>query len=165
MVAHVLGLIPPAGGGRVLDLYAGAGLFSLPLARRGHRVLAVEENPGAVADGEASRQFSRIDDTACRFVCSSVELALARAEREHARAPFDVVVMDPPRDGCSPAVLEAVFGRLRPAQVVYVSCNPEALARDLATAARSGFHAISVQPVDMFPHTPHIEAVASLQRS
>ena len=60
MVAHVLELIPAADGGRVLDLYSGAGLFSLPLARRGHRVLAVEENAAAVADGEASRQFSRI---------------------------------------------------------------------------------------------------------
>ena len=72
--------------------------------------------------------------------------------------------MDPPRDGCSAGVLEAVFGRLRPARVVYVSCNPEALARDLATAARAGFAVDSVQPIDMFPHTPHIEAVASLLR-
>ena len=165
MVAHVLASIPAAGGSRVLDLYSGAGLFSLPLARRGHRVLAVEENATAVADGEASRQFSRIDQGACRFVRGRVEEALARAEREHARAPFDTVVMDPPRDGCSAEVLEAVFGRLRPARVIYVSCNPEALARDLATAARAGFAVDSVQPIDMFPHTPHIEAIASLVRS
>jgi 23S rRNA (uracil1939-C5)-methyltransferase len=164
MVAHVLGLVPAADGGRVLDLYAGAGLFSLPLAKRGHRVLAIEENPAAIADGEASRQFSRIPEGACRFVRASVEHALARAEREHERAPFDVVVMDPPREGCSPAVLASVFERLRPAEVVYVSCNPEALARDLAAASRAGFRAVSVQPVDMFPHTPHIEAIASLRR-
>jgi len=165
MVAYVLGGMPAAGRGRVLDLYAGAGLFSLPLARRGHRVLAVEENPVAVADGEASRQFSRIDEGACRFVRSRVEDALVRAEREHARAPFDVVVMDPPREGCSAEVLEAVFRRLRPARVAYVSCNPETLARDLATAARAGFHADHVQPVDMFPHTPHIEAAVLLSNA
>ena len=81
-----------------------------------------------------------------------------------ARAPFDVIVMDPPRHGCSAEVLEAVFGRLRPQRVACVSCNPEALARDLATAGRAGFIADSVQPIDMFPHTPHIEAVASLRR-
>jgi 23S rRNA (uracil1939-C5)-methyltransferase len=128
-------------------------------------VLAVEENPASVADGEASRQFSRIAEGACRFVRSSVEQALPRAERDHARAPFEAVVLDPPREGCSAAVLESVFRHLRPARVIYVSCNPEALARDLAEAARAGFTIESVQPVDMFPHTPHIEAIASLRRA
>jgi 23S rRNA (uracil1939-C5)-methyltransferase len=165
MVAHVLGLVPGVAGSRVLDLYSGAGLFSLPLARRGHRVVAVEENVEAVADGEASRQFSRIDEGACRFVRAHVEQALGRAEREHERAPFAVVVMDPPRDGCSESVLHSVFGRMQPARVVYVSCNPDALARDLGSAARAGYTIDSVQPIDMFPHTPHIEAVASLRRS
>ena len=165
MLAHVLELIPAIRGLRVLDLYSGAGLFSLPLARRGHRVLAVEESAVAVADGEASRQFSRIDEADCRFVRARAEDALVRAEREHARAPFGVIVMDPPRDGCSSAVLEAVFGRLRPERIVYVSCNPEALARDLEMATRAGFAADTVQPIDMFPHTPHIEAVASLTRT
>jgi 23S rRNA (uracil1939-C5)-methyltransferase len=163
MVAHVLDLVPGESGSRVLDLYSGAGLFSLPLARRGHRVLAVEESAEAVADGEASRQFSRIEEGACRFVRGRVEQALARAEREHARTPFSAVVMDPPRDGCSESVIQSVFNRMRPARVVYVSCNPEALARDLASAARAGYEIDPVQPLDMFPHTPHIEAIAALR--
>jgi 23S rRNA (uracil1939-C5)-methyltransferase len=127
--------------------------------------VAVEENVEAVADGEASRQFSRIAEGACRFVRAPVEQALGRAEREHERAPFAVVVMDPPRDGCSQSVLHSVFERMRPARVVYVSCNPDALARDLASAARAGYTIDSVQPIDMFPHTPHIEAIASLRCS
>jgi 23S rRNA (uracil1939-C5)-methyltransferase len=71
----------------------------------------------------------------------------------------DAVVLDPPRAGCSEAVLEGVFGRLRPSRAVYISCNPEALGRDLSTIVRFGYTVITVQPVDMFPHTAHIETV------
>jgi 23S rRNA (uracil1939-C5)-methyltransferase len=142
----------------VLDLYAGAGLFALPLARAGHQVVAVEENAAAVADGEASRGLNRILPERCRFVAARVETALARL------GAFQTVVLDPPREGCSPAVTERLFGDRRPSRAVYVSCNPETLARDLAVAAGYGYQVESLQPVDMFPHTPHIETVAVLRR-
>jgi 23S rRNA (uracil1939-C5)-methyltransferase len=87
-----------------------------------------------------------------------VEAALA------ALRDADVVVLDPPREGCSPAVLDDVFGRLRPAVAVYVSCNPEALASELGRICRAGYQVGSLQPVDMFPHTAHIETVAVLSR-
>jgi 23S rRNA (uracil1939-C5)-methyltransferase len=166
LVAQVLAQVPFALGLPVLDLYAGAGLFALPLARRGHRVLAVEENAEAVADGEASREFSRIDRSRCRFLAGRVETSLERLARpgEQDQDPFDSVIIDPPRQGCPEVVRQALFESLRPARVVYVSCNPEALARDMAAADRLGYRALSVQPVDMFPHTPHIEAVACLTR-
>lgn len=148
-------------GAAVLDLYAGAGLFALPLARRGHLVAAVEENPVAVADGIASRDLNRIPDRVCRFIAAPVERALLPASmRRWHISGIDAVVLDPPRDGCSAAVLNTVFGGLKPATAVYVSCNPESLARDLAIITTHRYTVASMQPVDMFPHTPHIEAVA-----
>jgi len=141
----------------VLDLYAGAGLFALPLALAGHDVVAVEENAAAVADGEASRMLNRVPPARCRWIASSVEHGLGRVKA------CDAVVLDPPREGCSAAVRERLFGHRKPALAVYVSCNPETLARDLAVAARHGYAIESLQPVDMFPHTPHVETVAVLR--
>lgn len=151
---------------RVLDLYAGAGLFALPLARRGHEVVAVEENRAAVADGEASRRLNRIEEQQCRFVVRRAEDAVRDlARRAGNRMPFGAAIVDPPRDGCAPPVLDALFGALAPPLVVYVSCNPEALATDLDAIARLGYRIASLQPVDMFPHTAHIETVVTLQRT
>jgi 23S rRNA (uracil1939-C5)-methyltransferase len=158
LVRLVLDALPA--GHPVLDLYAGVGLFALPLAKRGDRVTAVEESRAAVDDGIASLRLNRIHETSCRFIARRVEVALRSAQ------PRDAMhaVLDPPRDGCAPAVLDELFGRLRPARVAYVSCNPEALARDLAVIARHGYRAGPLQPVDMFPHTAHVETIAVLSR-
>lgn len=159
LVEAVLARIP-ADEAPVLDLFSGVGLFSIPLARRGHRVLAVEENAAAVRDGRASLRLNDLDEGACRFVAERAEAAVRRLTTE-GRA-FPTVVIDPPRDGCPAGLLEAVLDGLRPARLVYVSCNPEALAADLARAGRLGWGADDVQPVDMFPHTPHVETIALL---
>ena len=151
-------------GATVLDLYAGAGLFALPLALAGHTVVAIEENRSAVADGQASLRLSRIPVERCRFIAKPVELALGRG-RDVALQDCDAVVLDPPREGCQPSVIERVFGQHGPAKAVYVSCDPESLARDLARITSAGYRIESMQPVDMFPHTPHIEAVALLIRA
>jgi 23S rRNA (uracil1939-C5)-methyltransferase len=142
----------------VLDLYAGAGLFALPLARAGHRVTAVEENRAAVADGIASLRFNQLADERCRFIAQPVETALRRSPTA------DAIVIDPPRSGCSSSVLEELCRGTAP-RLIYVSCNPEALARDLSTLTRGGFRIDSLQPVDMFPHTAHVETVSVLTRS
>jgi 23S rRNA (uracil1939-C5)-methyltransferase len=76
-----------------------------------------------------------------------------------------VVILDPPREGCDGVVLDDVCGRISPTTMVYVSCNPETLARDLQRITRHGYAIESMQPVDMFPHTPHIETVVVLRRS
>jgi 23S rRNA (uracil1939-C5)-methyltransferase len=146
---------------RVLDLYAGAGLFAIPLARAGHEVVAVEENRNAVADGEASARLNRLPARQCQFIARRVEQALGMPA---ARPPFDVVVLDPPRDGCSPEVIDRVFGDVAPNTAIYISCNPEALARDLAQIVRHRYHIRSMQPVDMFPHTAHVETIVVLAR-
>ncbi|HYB97029.1 MAG TPA: 23S rRNA (uracil(1939)-C(5))-methyltransferase RlmD [Vicinamibacterales bacterium] len=144
---------------RVLDLYCGSGLFSLPLAKRGAQVLAIEENRDAIADAEANVRVNRLDASRIRFVAARVEDALVRAARD----PWDVVILDPPRQGCAPAVIATVFGQMRPPRVVYVSCNPEALASELPAIRKSGYRVARVQPVDMFPHTDHIETVMVLE--
>jgi 23S rRNA (uracil1939-C5)-methyltransferase len=95
----------------------------------------------------------------CRFALANTGRLLPAAGSQ----PPPVVILDPPRDGCSPGVIEGVFGRIRPATAVYVSCDPDSLARDLAAIAPHGYRVESLQPVDMFPHTPHIETVALLR--
>ena len=141
----------------ILDLFAGSGLFAIPLAAAGHDVVAIEESRVAVADGEAALKLNDAARRRCRFVARRVEAALPTIRKATA------VVLDPPREGCSPMVLRDVFARLRPRRAVYVSCNPEALARELRSITRFGYRVVSLQPVDMFPHTAHVETVAVLQ--
>jgi 23S rRNA (uracil1939-C5)-methyltransferase len=145
---------------RVLDLYAGSGLFALPLASVGHSVTAVEAGRAAVEDGRRNVALHRLPAGAVRFIAAPVEQALPRLRRDR----FDLVVLDPPREGCSPAVLAGVFEDLAPPRAVYVSCDPTALARDLAAIVRAGYRVRRVQPVDMFPHTTHVETVVTVAR-
>jgi 23S rRNA (uracil1939-C5)-methyltransferase len=150
----------PGDAESVLDLYAGSGLFAIPLALRGHTVVAVEENAQAVRDGEANARLNRVPGSRLRFVRARVEDALPRLRS----AVPTLVVLDPPRQGCGVTVTRAVFGDLAPPRAIYVSCDPASLARDLVTAAGHGYRPVRVQPVDMFPHTPHIETVVTLAR-
>jgi 23S rRNA (uracil1939-C5)-methyltransferase len=150
----------PRDAARVLDLYAGSGLFSLPLAARGHRVTAVEENDRAVADAARNLDVNRLDPRLVRHVGARVEHALA----DLSRRIFDVVVLDPPRQGCGTEVIDAVVSRLAPPRIVYVSCDPTSLARELPEILHAGYRAVALRPVDMFPHTPHVELVAVFDR-
>ena len=155
LVRLVVDAVPPRS--RVLDLYAGCGLFAIPLALAGHDVIAVEENRQAVADGEAALALNPESRVRCRFVARRVEDAL-RSVRA------DVVVLDPPREGCSSSVLKTVVTQLRPSTIVYVSCNTEALAQDLRVVCRNSYQIRALQPVDMFPHSAHVEVIAVLSR-
>jgi 23S rRNA (uracil1939-C5)-methyltransferase len=145
----------------VLDLYAGGGLFGVPLAQRGVRVVAVEENPSGIQDLLANLRANGIPPGRVRGVTARVETALGRGFPE----TFEAVVLDPPRAGCAPGVVDAVFGGLRPARAVYVSCNPQALAEDLPRILDLGYRVVRAVPVDMFPHTDHVETVVSLARA
>lgn len=149
-----------AGSRRVLDLYCGSGLFSLQIAKAGASVTAVEENRQAIADAESNVRLNRLPAGQVRFIASRVEDALARVAKD----PWDTVVLDPPRQGCPPAVIAGVFERIRPARVVYVSCGPDALAQELPVILKAGYRVGRVQPVDMFPHTDHIETVMAFER-
>lgn len=139
---------------RVIDAYAGAGGIALSLARLAREVVAIEENPAAAATAQA---FVDEVEAPVRFVAGDAAQHLAQVGRA------DVVVLNPPRKGCAPAVLTAV-AQLAPRLVAYLSCNPETLARDLAWLARRGLVCASVTPFDMLANTPHVEALAIIGR-
>lgn len=147
----------------VLDLYCGAGTLTLLLARAAGQAIGVESVAPAVA--AARRNAERNGIANARFVGGEARQVLrqwARGEREDAVRP-QVVVVDPPRAGLHPRVV-ARIAELEPRRVVYVSCNPATLARDLGDFAARGYRLSAVTPVDMFPHTAHIECVARLER-
>ena len=146
----------------VLDLYCGTGLFALQLAKSGVQVTAIEESRPAIKDGEANARLNRIPNGRLRFIAGRVEDELARMSSR--LQPDTAVVLDPPRQGCPPRVLAAVFERMRPAKAVYVSCNPDALAKELPVILKAGYRVTRAQAVDMFPHTNHIETVMAFDR-
>jgi 23S rRNA (uracil1939-C5)-methyltransferase len=146
------------GAERVLDLYCGSGLFSLPLAVAGARVIGIEENRQAIRDAETNVRLNRIPESRVRFIAGRVEEALARVARE----PWDAVILDPPRQGCPKPVLATVFQRMAPPRAVYVSCNPDMLAVELPMMLSAGYQVERLAAVDMFPHTDHIETVVWL---
>jgi 23S rRNA (uracil1939-C5)-methyltransferase len=139
----------------VLDLYSGGGLFTVPLARHGAWVVAVEENRQAMRDAEANLRLNKVPPDRVRLMPARAEDAMARLQQEM----FEVIVLDPPRQGCPDAVIDGIC-RLEPGRIVYVSCNPERLAVERVRLERGGYVMSRLQAVDMFPHTDHIEAVA-----
>ncbi|MCS6840344.1 MAG: 23S rRNA (uracil(1939)-C(5))-methyltransferase RlmD [Roseiflexus sp.] len=143
--------------GRLLDLYCGAGAFTLPLARNAVEVVGVEEYAGAVADAERSAAVNHISNV--RFITGRAEAVLTDLSGE-----FDAVVLDPPRRGCHPRVVQALIGRA-PRRIVYVSCHPATLARDLKSLINGGYTVVRATPVDLFPQTPHVESVVVLVRA
>ncbi|MDA0918586.1 MAG: 23S rRNA (uracil(1939)-C(5))-methyltransferase RlmD [Planctomycetota bacterium] len=151
--------IPDNAPSSILDLYSGVGLFSIPLAAAGHRVTAVEENPTSVADGLETLRQNEI--SGCRFVQSRVQNFLKGVPRS---LKFETVILDPPRDGCPEWSVKIIARGLRPRRIINVSCNPQALASDLEVLTQSGYRIVEIQPVDMFPHTAHIETVTLLER-
>jgi 23S rRNA (uracil1939-C5)-methyltransferase len=152
LVATVLALADFRAGTTVLDLYCGAGNFALPLARRGLRVVGIERDAHAVLAARANAARLGLD---ARFVAGDVVTELARS-----RDPVDGVVLDPPRAGAAEA-LPALVAR-RPDRIVYVSCDPATLARDLRWLAGHGYAVRVVQPIDVFPQTFHVETVTLL---
>ncbi len=144
----------------VLDLYSGTGAISLLLARKSRHVYGIELAAAAVADAVRNARANGIEN--CTFLPGEVRHVLPELLRQGVRA--DVVVADPPRAGFHPKALSAL-ATLAPARLVYVSCNPATLARDVGDLVRQGYALEWVQPVDMFPQTPHIEAVARLRRA
>jgi 23S rRNA (uracil1939-C5)-methyltransferase len=148
------------GGETAIDLYSGTGAISLLLAQRCRWVYGVELAQAAVDDAGVNADANGIVN--CTFLAGEVRFVLPSLIAKGVTA--DVVVADPPRAGFHPKALDAL-ATLAPARIVYVSCNPATLARDLGELVRRGYRVEWVQPVDMFPHTPHIEAVARLARA
>lgn len=156
-----------APGARVVDLYTGVGPLALFAALRAGEVTGVEEVPAAVEDARRNAERNGLEGRA-RFLLGRAETLLPRLVARGRAAP-DALLLDPPRKGAAPEVLDAIR-RAAPRRVVYVSCNPATLARDLARLADTGgpgaaYRVARVTPVDLFPQTAHVEAVAWLERA
>lgn len=143
----------------LLDLYCGTGTIGLSMAHRVKQLIGVEVVAAAVSD--ANRNARRNGVKNARFICADAGEAAQQLAAEGVRP--DVVVLDPPRKGCSPDVLDTVAG-MAPSRVVYVSCDPATLARDLKRFAELGYVTGAVTPVDMFPRTAHVECVCVLHK-
>ena len=143
----------------VLDAYCGTGTIGIIASPKAKRVVGVELNVDAVKDAKVNAKLNEVkniefyEDDAGRFMVK------AARNGEH----YDVVIMDPPRAGASLDFLKCLV-TLSPKKVVYISCNPETQARDVAFLVKHGYRAKKIQPVDMFPHTDHVECVVSLTR-
>ncbi len=140
-----------------LDLFCGHGNFALTLARLGWPVLGMDQNPAAIADAEFNARANGLNGT--EFRCGPVETLLG----ELAPGRFELVLLDPPRTGVEPATL-ARIAQLRAPRMVYVSCDPATLARDLKRLHSYGYRPIRLQPIDLFPQTYHLETVCELTR-
>lgn len=143
----------------VLDLYCGIGTITLCLAQQAKRVIGAEIVPQAIADARGNAVRNSIKNA--EFFCEDAATIAARLEREGLRP--DVVTVDPPRKGLAPTVIAAIAG-MGPTRVVYVSCDPATLGRDIKIFAGFDYHPLRVCAVDMFPRTRHVETIMLLQR-
>lgn len=144
----------PEGAEAVLDLYSGVGMISLVLADFVRSVTGVEQYGPAVQDAKFNATANNTRNAG--FVQADVDAAA------DSLGDFDIVVLDPPRKGCRAETLKAVAAR-KPRRIIYVSCNPATLARDLRVLSELGFQTDVIEPVDMFPQTAHVEVVARIE--
>lgn len=147
------------GSERVLDAYCGVGTLTLFMASKAKEVYGIEVIPEAIEDAKENAIRNNADNVV--FVMGATEDVLPKLVS--IGIDFDVAVVDPPRSGCEERVLQT-FAKLEVPRIVYVSCNPSTLARDLKFLANRGYEVKEIQPVDMFPHTYHVECVTLMSR-
>ena len=141
----------------VFDIYCGIGSISLFLAQKATKVYGIEIVEDAIKDAKINAKLNNLNNV--EFYVGKAEEVVPKMYSEGKTA--NVVVVDPPRKGCDEKVLDTIVS-MKPDRVVYVSCNPSTLARDLAYLDERGYKCIEIQPVDMFPHTMHVECVAKI---
>jgi 23S rRNA (uracil1939-C5)-methyltransferase len=144
----------------VVDAYCGTGTIGILAAKKAKKVVGIELNEDAVCDAKINAERNAVHNIDF-YTANASDFMVEMAETKQ---KVDVVIMDPPRSGADNKFISAV-AKLSPERVVYVSCNPESLERDLKTFMRFGYHAKKIQPVDMFPHTNHVESVVCLTKS
>jgi 23S rRNA (uracil1939-C5)-methyltransferase len=143
----------------LLDLYCGTGTIGLSMANNARQVIGVEIVEAAVEDARRNAEQNQIKNA--RFFCGDASEAAEKLQKEGIQP--DVVILDPPRKGCGEELIRTVV-KMTPERIVYVSCDPATLARDLKLFTELGYSLRSLQPVDMFPRTPHVEAVCLLSK-
>jgi 23S rRNA (uracil1939-C5)-methyltransferase len=158
MLEELLGAAEFQVGDRILELYSGAGNFTLPIAKRVDKVVAIEGHRPSVSAGKLNAQRSGVNNI--RWICSPVPQAVAQLKKR--KEKFTKIILDPPRAGAKG--IDNDLAALGASKIFYISCNPTTLARDLAALARHGYTLGMVQPIDLFPQTFHVEALAVMNR-
>jgi 23S rRNA (uracil-5-)-methyltransferase RumA len=143
------------GGETLLDLYAGTGSIGLSLAEKCKKVIGVEENEAAVQLSKSNAQLNNINNF--ESIAGRVEKVMQSLEGK-----FETIILDPPRPGVNKKVLKKI-GEIKPRQIIYVSCNPETQSHDVKILKEFGYQVKQLQPLDLFPHTPHIENIINLR--
>jgi 23S rRNA (uracil1939-C5)-methyltransferase len=157
MVANMLELLALNGTERVLDLFCGMGNFSLPVARRAGRVTGVEDSVSSIAHARLNAESNNIDNVEFLTADAASLMTHSRAEDN-----LDLIILDPPRTGNYQAARELL--KVKPERILYVSCDPATLVRDLIPLVNNGYEVVSSQPFDLFPQTWHIESMTLLER-
>lgn len=145
---------------KILDLYCGAGTIGLSMAKDAESIIGVEFIPEAIKDAKFNAKANNIDNA--EFICGDASAAAKQLSDRNIKP--DVVIVDPPRKGCSEELIKTISGDFCPERVVYVSCDPATLARDIKIFTESGYKLIEYTPVDLFPRTSHVETVALLSQ-
>ena len=146
------------GNENIIDAYCGIGTFSLPLAKKVNQVVGMEINSTSIQQAQKNAVLNKIDNA--NFYTGKVKDLINQID-----FPPDVLLLDPPRKGCAPQVIETIL-KMQPSRIVYISCKPSTLARDIKLLCRSGiYHPTSVQPADFFPQTTHVECCVVLYKT
>lgn len=145
---------------KILDLYCGAGTIGLSMAKEAESIIGVEIIPEAIEDAKFNAKENGINNA--EFICADAAVAAENLANRNIKA--DVVIVDPPRKGCSKELIETIAKDFVPNEVVYVSCDPATLARDIKIFDESGYKLVEYTPVDLFPRTSHVETVALLKK-
>ena len=156
LVQTALELAQPQAGQKILDLFCGVGLFGLSLAQSGAQVLGIEASRDAIRNAKGNAERNQLDSQSVKFIAGDAAAELRKLKT----GEWDTVLLDPPRTGATSCLPE--LARLRPARLVYVSCDPATLARDVKFLLAQGYRLDTVVPLDLFPQTAHVEAVARL---
>lgn len=157
IIKSLLDLSELEGNERIFDLYSGIGNFSLPLAKRAEKIIGIESGYSAVEDARKNAEENGINNI--EFICDDVRKGLKGLLEKKEKA--DLIVLDPPRAGATRKIIDRVIA-LSPEKILYVSCNPTTLARDIEMFHEGGYSLNRLQPIDMFPHTYHIETIAEM---
>jgi len=163
MKDYILSLVDLRGSEGVLELYSGGGNFTIPLARQAGNIVGIEVSEASISDAIENTRLNDIKNAV--FIKATAEKGMEKVLSSGLGVgggkTIDLVLVDPPRDGCSKKVIEGIVS-LKPGKVIYVSCNPSTLARDLSRFRELGYKTWSSRPFDMFPQTYHIESVTEL---
>ena len=159
LYSHVTGLAGLSGTETVLDLYCGVGPISLNLARTAHQVLGIDDSELSIITAKQNARRNGIGN--CRFFAGDVAANLNQIRTPH--SSVELVILNPPRKGVQPAAMEAILNLNAP-KLIYVSCEPKSLARDLDKLIQNSYRIAAIQPFDMFPQTAEVETLVKLEK-